>query len=219
MRMSELSWARWFKEGEFLSYQDEAVRRYKMVLEREFARYVWTWPESVAPRVISGPHTVEDLETTKMAHPGKAVEGGQIWQLIFGWDKQLYYYVHLPTDVDRHGVAKKPKPTVAFPTVAHYEPDMSPFQSPSFITEHFLARPITPLIALSCYNQQAITLRPKVNFLINRLGLEDIGEEEKGKLTPAEDRFAELLDKLYRHVTPCRPISLLPVRAPAVAPT
>ncbi|MBW2674749.1 MAG: hypothetical protein JRD89_15285, partial [Deltaproteobacteria bacterium] len=56
-----------------------------------------------------------------------------------------------------------------------------------------------------------------IRFLVNKLELELLGYEKDGELYPAEPRYEEVLDKLYRRVIPHRPLSLMPVRAPAEA--
>jgi len=206
-------WAEWIKEGHFisvLSTVDARLRRYFFVVRREFSHFEYTWEEDIKAGSPSGPYTIDDLENT-------AKEWAQLWQLIFGIDRQVYIYTHVPTDVDRHGVAKKPKPSAALREVGHYQPWISPWHAPSFVTEHFLVRPDTPFIAVSAYNPETITLKPKLNFFINKLELEKIGEEEAGELRPSEPRFAETLEKLYKRLIPHRPITLMPVRAPATA--
>jgi len=90
---------------------------------------------------------------------------------------------------------------------------------PSFITEHFMLRPETSRIAFSAYNPQDISVKPYLRIMIAKLVTERLGTEQAGVLTPTHDRWRETLDKLYRRVIPHRPITLLPVRAPAVAPT
>jgi len=193
-------WSDWLKEGYFVSYQstvDAATRKYFFITRREWSHYEYVWPEDVAPGVSSGPFTVADLENTSA--PEK-----QLWQLVFGVNKQVYLYTHVPTDVDRHGVAKKPKQTAALRQVGHYEPGISPWHQPSWLTEHFLIRPDTPFIAVSCFNRagyawgddgygdyRAITFHHgvnpiKLNFHLAKLELEKIGEETEGKLTPSD---------------------------------
>ena len=44
---------------------------------------------------------------------------------------------------------------------------------------------------------------------------ERIGYEQNGVLTPMANRWKEVLEKLYKRVIPHRPITLMPVRAPA----
>ena len=210
--MSEKWSPGWLVEGHFISYEDpvDEVVRYAFIKKREFAHYEYTWPEAVEPGVLSGTETVTNLEVTVIRK--------QVWQIIFGFKEKGRYYVHLPVDVDRHGIAKRAKPTLAFPTVAHYEEWMSPWDNPDWITEHFLIRPITPTIAFSYHNMNPVAVTPRINFFINKCDLELLGYEKEGALYPAQDRYREILDKLYRRVVPHRPLSLMPVRAPAEAP-
>jgi hypothetical protein len=44
---------------------------------------------------------------------------------------------------------------------------------------------------------------------------ERIGTEYEGVLTPTANRYKEILEKLYKRLVPHRPITLMPVRAPA----
>jgi len=45
-------------------------------------------------------------------------------------------------------------------------------------------------------------------------------EVEDGQIVqkPSNDMYREVLDKLYKRMVPCRPITLSPVRSPATAP-
>lgn len=238
-------WADWIAEGHFisvLSTVDAGARKYFFVKSREFSHYEYEWAQTIGALSFDGPRTINNLENTAKADT-------QIWQLIFGIDKQVYVYVHVPVDVDRHGVAKVPRQTAAFRTVGHYDGWMSPWMQPSWVTEHFLIRPDTPFIAVSCYNPQAITLTPRLNFFINKLDLEKLGEEKEGLLIASDfpqlqynprsgaiasretgevskvteeqlkkqSRWMETLELLYRRRIPHRPVTLMPVRAPATA--
>ena len=205
------SWANWLKEGFFYSYREQQVRKFFNVMYRDFAHFEYTWEEDIAPGATSGPVTINDLETTKE---------NQVWQVIFGISHDVYIYVHLPTDVDRHGVAKVPKQTANLREVGHYRMQDSWWDKPNFITEHFLLKPEVPYIAFSAYNPRNITFRHaynpiKLNFYIAKCEMEQIGEETKGQLQAADGRFNETLDKLYRRVIPHRPLTLVPLRAPA----
>jgi len=201
----------WLVEGHFISFEDpvERVTRYAFIKRREFADYEYTWPESIAPGETSGPHTIGYLEPT--------VNLRQCFQIVFGVKGEAWIYVNLPVDVARHGLPKIPKPTAAVREVAFYTQHMSPFDQPSWVTEHFLIRPITTFIALTAYNPTGIAVTPRIRFLVNKLELELLGYEKEGELHPAEPRYEEVLDKLHRRVIPHRPLSLMPVRAPAEA--
>ena len=206
----------WLREGYFISYLREGVRYYEHVIQRDWAHWEYTWPETISAGSPSGPFVPAQLEVTKGYDP--RTNTNRIWQMIFGIKGQVYIYVELPTDVHRHGIPKVPKPSSTMREVSHYEEWMSPFKEPSFITEHFMMRPETFRIAFSAYNPNEIDIRPKLNIFIAKMITERIGHVENGRLVPAQDRFREVLDKLYRRVIPHRPITLMPVRAPAEAP-
>jgi len=200
----------WLSEGHFISYKDERKTRYAVVTRWEFAHIEYTWPELILPTYSSGPYTIEDLEVT--------AERTQLYQFIFGILGDVYIYVHLPVEVDRHGLAKRPKATATLREVGHYTQDMSPYERPSWITEHFLIRPIATFVAFSAYNNKTVTQMPKLNFYVNKCELEYIGYEEDGNLYPSKTIYRETLDKLYRKVIPHRPITIRAVRAPVEAP-
>jgi hypothetical protein len=182
-----------------------------MVLFRDWAHIEYTWEETIAAGGTSGPITIANLETTKE---------NQIWQVIFGLSHDVLIYVHIPTDVDRHGVAKVPKQTATLRQVGHYRMQDSWWDKPSFITEHFLLKPEVPLIAFSAYNPQSIAFQEdynpiKLNIYLAKCEMEQIGEVANGEQQAAAPRYNETLDKLYRRVIPHRPITLVPLRAPA----
>lgn len=204
-----VTWAKWLEEGYFYSYLQEKTRFYFMVYSRDFAHVEYQWPNTIATLTLDGPVTPADLETT---------DTKQIWQIIFGITPQCRIYVSMPTETARHGVAKKPQWTTTFSTVGHFEAEMSQWEQPSWITEHFMVRPITTFIAFTCYNPNVITIRPRLNFYIAKCDMEPIGSEYNGVLTPASNRYSETLEKLYKRLIPHRPLTLLPVRAPAEAP-
>jgi len=201
----------WLVEGHFISFEDpiNKVVRYAFIKRREFSVYVYEWPESVSPGDTSGPYTIEYLEPT--------VNLKQCFQVVFGIKGEGWIYVNLPVEVMRHGLPKIPRPTAAVREVAFYDQHMSPYDQPDWVTEHFLLRPITTFMALQVYNPTDINVKPKVKFLVNKLDLELLGYEREGELRPESPRYEEVLDKLYRRVIPHRPLSLMPVRAPAEA--
>ena len=183
---------------------------------RDFAHYVYALPTIPAGETVEG-QIPDDLEVTLSYNP--KTNRNYIWQVIFGIKGQAYIYVQLPTDTKRHGTAKRPWHSKEFREVAHFEEWMSPFHEPSFITEHFLKRPETYRISFDAYNPTNIDLTDvKLNFLINKLVTERIGTESEGVLEPTRPKFKEVLIKLSQRLIPCRPISILPVRMPAVAP-
>lgn len=186
-----------------------------MVKRRDIAHIEYEWEESIATVTESGPVTISDLEVT--------TPWTQMHQIIFGVMPQCYVYVQLPTDIERHGLPKRPKHTSAYWTVSHFGMHDSPFDNPSWNTEHFMQRPIDPYIALTIYNKLEISITPQLNFFINKMELEHIGDEQAdGTLEVAKDasgrpimKWQETLEKLSKRMIPHRPITLLPVRAPA----
>jgi len=208
--------AGWLKEGHFISYRIENTRYYEHVIMRDFAHYEYEWPEIIEAGKTSGPYVPNRIEVTRGY--SKQTNLNYIWQMIFGIKGQVYIYIELPTDVHRHGLPKAPKPSRELRQVSHFEEWMSPYREPSFITEHFLMRPVTYRIAFSAYNPQSINIKPWLNIFIAKIVTERIGTEINGVLTPTANRWAETLDKLYRRVIPHRPITIMPVRMPAEAP-
>jgi len=209
----------WLKEGHYLSYKLEGITYYERVLMRDLARYVYELPTVDADGISEG-NIPDDLEITKGYN--ERTHLNHIWQIIFGIKGEVYIYVQLPTDIKRHGTAKKPWYSREHYEVAHFEEWMSPFHEPVFITEHFLKRPETYRISFDVYNPTRISITPKLNFIIAKLVTERVGTEaytEVGlELTPTQPRWGEVLKKLYQRTIPCRPITILPVRMPATAP-
>ena len=213
-------WSDWLREGYFIRYTREGVTYYEQVVARDFAHYVYDWPETVNALSENGPTVPANLEVTVGYDDKKKTN--RLWQLIFGIDGEIYVYVELPTDTHRHGIPKLPKPSSTVRTVSHYEEWMSPFIEPTFITEHFMMKPDTDRIAFDIYNPNAINMPAiKLRFLIAKMITERIGTEyydEAGlHLEPTRNAWSELLDKLYRRVVYCRPITILPITAPAVS--
>ena len=207
----------WLKEGYYISYLRDGVYFFEHIIQRDLAHWEYDWPETITTGVESGPDVPALLEITKGYD--SRTNTNHIWQIIFGIKGQIYLYVELPTDLHRHGIPKRPKPGTTQWTVSHFEEWMSSFMEPTFVTEHFMMRPETLQIALSAYNPNAISMTDvKLNFFINKMVTERIGTIANGVKSPSRPRFTEILDKLYRHAIPCRPITLLPVRAPAEAP-
>ena len=207
----------WLNEGTIISYIREGVVYYELVLQRDLAHWVYEWPETVSVETESGPYVPELLEITKGYDSG--TNTNQIWQMIFGIRSQAYIYVELPTDLHRHGIPKRPKPGTAQWTVSHFTETMSPYIDPTFITEHFMMRPITLQICLSAYNAENTDLTDvKINFFINKMITQRLGTVTAGIRKPTRSRFTEVLEGLYKRMVQCRPITLMPVRAPAESP-
>jgi len=225
MRLANwLDWSSWLREGYYVSYELNGVTYYEHILRRDLAHYVYTWFEEIESGVESGPRVPDDLVMTQGYDPNSNTN--RIWQLIFGIKGQVFIYVELPTDIHRHGVPKVPKPGSAKRDVSHFEEWMSDFHEPEFVTEHFLIDPFADRINLSAYNPQDITITPQLNFFINRMITERIGTEENGALsTPVlrnetmtqriKERWSDTLLKLHKRQIPFRPITIMPVRAPA----
>lgn len=206
----------WIKEGHFISFNVEGVTYYEQCIQRDFAHWEYPWFETIQPGIESGPQVPEYLEITKSYDENSFTN--QIWQLIWGMKGQALLYVELPTDTHRHGIPKQPKPSALNRRVSHFEEWMSPYFEPSFITEHFMMRPDLDRINFSAYNPMAQAMQNLVlNFFINKMKTERIGTAYNGTTAPTRDRWADTLDKLYRKLIPCRPISLYPVTAPAEA--
>ena len=211
-------WSSWLKEGYFITYKDEDVRYYEHIIRRDLAHWEYTWEESIATVTESGPFVPSLLEITQGYTPKNRLN--RIWQMIFGIKTQTYIYIELPTDLHRHGIPKDPKPSSTNRKTSHFTEWMSPFMEPTFVTEHFLQKDMgINQIAFDAYNPTDITLTPELNIFLNKLVTERIGTESiqdgRLQLEPTEGRFSEVLDKLYRRVIPVRPLTMLPVRAPA----
>lgn len=205
----------WIKEGYFISYLQDSIWYYEYVIMRDFAHWEYPWFEAIPSYTESGPQVPDLLEITK-GYDQNTYEN-QIWQLIWGMKGQCLLYVELPTDTHRHGIPKQPKPGSFNWRVSHYEEWMSPYDEPTFLTEHFMMRDDLAQINLSAYNDNPQTITPVLNFFINKLRTQRIGMATCGNQTPTQPCWADTLDKLYRKVIPCRPISLYPVTAPAEA--
>jgi len=203
----------WLKEGYFISYVSNGIRYYEHVIQRDLAHYEYEWHETISAGSPSGPKVPDYLVVTK-EYDEKTNEN-RIWQLIFGIKGQVYIYVELPTDIHRHGLPKVPKPSADLRQISHFEEWMSPYQEPTFLTEHFMMKPGFDRIAFSAYNPQDIDIKPWLNIFVNRMITERIGTEQNGVLRPTANRWKEILEKLYKRVVPHRPITLMPVRAPA----
>ena len=213
------NWSSWIKSGHFISYYDESVQYFEYVRQRDMAHWEYDWYEDIAAGSESGPVVPTNLEITQGYQ--KSTNTNRIWQMIFGIKSQAFIYIELPTDLHRHGIPKEPKPTSNNRRVSHFTEWMSPFNEPSFITEHFLMRPALDYIGLDAYNPTGIALTDlTLNFFISKLVTERVGSatptDEGMLIEPTSQRWAEAMDKLWRRVIPCRPLTLMPVRAPAV---
>ena len=210
-------WSDWLREGYFISYLVEGVRYYEHIVQRDLGHWEYDWPETVESLEESGPFVPATLEITRGFDA--TTNTNRLWQMIFGIKGQCMIYVELPTDLHRHGIPKAPKPGSAMWYTSHFEEYMSPFIAPTFLTEHFMIRPWNQQIAFSAYNPDAIDDTDlRLNIFLAKLATERIGTVQMGVKTPTAPRWTETLDKLYRRVIPHRPLTILPVRAPAEAP-
>jgi len=210
-------WSDWLRPGYFISYIKDRVRYYEHITQRDLGHWEYAWPETIDPTTTSGPFVPETLEITRgydaVNHTNR------LWQMIFGIKGQSLVYIEMPTDIHRHGIPKDPKPSAANRFTSHFEEYMSPFYEPTFLTEHFFMRPETQQIAFDAYNPDAIADTDlRLNIILAKLATERIGTSSAGIITPTEARWTETLDKLYKRAIPCRPITIMPVRAPAEAP-
>ena len=217
-------WSSWIQEGHFISYFRESTKIYEHVISKDFGHWEFDWPESITRLAgESGPFVPDNLEITRGYD--NSTNTNQIWQILFGINYQVLIYIELPTDIHRHGIPKAPKPSTSMRRTSHFNEWMSPWHEPSFITEHFMIRPETQQVAISAYNPNRITITDlKLNFILNKMITERIGTEgvsDMGQyvITPSRPRFQEVLDKLTKRVIPCRPLTILGVRAPADAPS
>jgi len=206
-------WSNWLKEGYFISYVRNGTRYYEHITARDLAHYVYEWHETISAETTSGPLVPEDLVMTKGYDSG--TNQNRVWQMIFGIKTQVYIYIELPTDIHRHGLPKVPKPRPGFREVSHFEEWMSDFHEPTFLTEHFMMKPGYDRINFSAYNPNSISIKPYLNVFIARMITERIGTEQNSVLRPTSERWKETLEKLYKRLIPHRPITLMPVRAPA----
>lgn len=219
----------WIREGDNISYTIEGITYYERVVSRDLAHYEWPWggtethsatPVTIGAEASSGPYIPGAIEMTKGYDSDHNTN--QIWQAIFGIKGQALIYIELPTDTKRHGLPKLTWPTNDFKPIAHFDENMSPFLEPTFITEHFFKYRETHQIEFDAYNPHSIDLTDVwLNFFINKMVTERIGKSfaSNGDITYAATypHFEELMKKLYQRLVPCRPISILPVQAPAVA--
>jgi len=212
-------WSSWIQEGWYISFLRDDSRIYEVVSLRDLAHWEYDWEGGTIESLHdSGPYAPADLEITKGYDP--KTNTNHIWQMIFGIKGQAYIYIELPTDIHRHGLPKIAKPGTKTMRISHFEEWMSPFMEPSFLTEHFLIRPENTFINFSAYNPQSIAITDlKLNIFIAKLITERIGSETRGILAATSERWNETLDKLYRRVIPHRPLTLLPIRLPAEAPS
>ena len=216
------SWTgRWLLEGDFLSFWEETYERFFFVRRRDFAHLEWEfgYPDiaeadrPIAPGETGGPYTFEGIKPTMWSEKTNIF---QIYQWIAGIKPDVKWYIQLPSEQKRHGTPKLPWPKKGYPEIAHFTMQMSPFDRPTFFTEHFLVPKLCDTAGIEVYNPLPITVTPYFNFYINKLELEFIGDvTQAGERIPASTRYTDVLENLYRKVAKYRPITLFPVSAPA----
>ena len=218
--------AGWIKDGQNISYRREGIQYFEKIVRRELLHWEYPWHENIVHGTQSGPEVPEILEITKGYNKKSHIN--HIWQVIFGIKGQVYVYVELPTNIHRHGLPKQAKPGTTNRAVSHFEDWMSPYHEPTFLTEHFMMRPITERINLTAWNPEEDYVRGGMrsvilNFFINSMATERIGtayyDDELGLvLEPERKIMKQTLDKMYTHQIPVRPITLTGVPMPAAAP-
>lgn len=223
------SWTpRWIWDGDRISFVDPTaeppMRRYYHVRRRDFAHVEWEfgWPtvaeedRPIAPGEVAGPYGFQHIKPTTWSEARKQ---GQIFQWIAGVKPDVKWYIQLPSDTKRHGTPKLPWPKKNYPEVAHFTMQMSPFDRPTFFTEHILVPKLCDLFGIEVYNPLPITVTPYFNFYINKLDVEHIGDityTEEGILKQAARRYyQELLDNLHKGLAKCRPLTLFSVAGAA----
>ncbi len=99
-------------------------------------------------------------------------------------------------NVRNWGTDKKPIATSTLREVGHRTSEESPFERPSFVTEFFLQKDGSfDYPGVFAYNPTERTLKPELNFIINKTILEKVTD-------------ADTLLKLQKKLIPYRPITL-----------
>ncbi|MBA7489853.1 hypothetical protein ES702_00387 [subsurface metagenome] len=225
------SWTpRFLYEGDRFSFIDPTaeppMRRYYRVRRRDFGHIEWEfgWPDieaadrPIAPGQVAGPYGFEAIKPTTWSEPKKQ---GQMFQWIAGIKPDVKWYIQIPSDVKRHGTPKMPWPKKNYPEVAHFTMQMSPFDRPTFWTEHFLLPKLCDVFGIEVYNPLPITVLPFFNFYLNKLDIELIGDvtytDEGIVKIAAHSYYEELLDCLHKGLKFARPITLFGVQGAAAA--
>ncbi|MBA7501120.1 hypothetical protein GH146_02830 [archaeon] len=224
------SWTpRFLFEGDRISFIDPTsespMKRYYHVRGRDFSHIEWEfgWPEvqpedrPVAPGQVAGPYSFPQIRPTTWS---ETLKQGHMFQWIVGIKPDVKWYIQLPSETKRHGTPKLPWPKKNYPEVAHFTMQMSPFDRPTFVTEHFLIPKLCDTFGIDVYNPLPITVTPHFNFYINKLNIELIGDvtytEDGILLTAAHRYYEELLENLHKGLKFARPITLFGVAgAPA----
>ena len=177
---------KWISEGHFLKIYD----KFYYVDAAEVGFYEYTWSKSIDANTLSDPEDIEDL---------KPISLDRLFQCAFGVEEGVLAYINIPADKARFGTEKKPSQDSNNRRIGWIDYNSSPYEDPSLErTEFFTQKEGSfeyPRITI--YNQLARRIKPHIFFMINRMKLIQIGEEEK-----------ELLQKLHKKLIPSRPLTL-----------
>lgn len=179
----------WIEEGFFIRLATPQFneKQFYFIDQTEKANYLYTWTSSITKDTESGPLNVEDL---------KPLATNRLYQCIFGIKGACYIYLNSPLNVRLWGTDKKPIASSSLREVGYRTQEDSPFDAPSFVTEFFLQKDGSfDFPAVTSYNPTERALTPKLKFLINKMVIEKVTEEET-------------LMKLKKKLIPYRPITL-----------
>jgi len=180
---------KFLEEGFFLrlTTPERKTKEFYFVDRAVIARYVFTWPATIAKDTEDGPRNVEDL---------KPLAIDRLYQGIFGIKTACYIYMNLPLNARLWGTDKRPIASSSLRAVGFRDLNDSPYENPTFMTEFFLQKDGSfDYPAMYAYNPTERTLEPKLNFLINKLEIEKVTEPV-------------VLEKLEKKLIPYRPITL-----------
>jgi hypothetical protein len=179
----------WLEEGFFvrLTTPERYTKEFFFVEQTEHARYKYTWAATIAKDTEDGPRNIEDL---------KPLATDRLYQCIFGIKTACYIYLNLPLNTRMWGTDKRPIASSSLREVGYRTADESPYEQPSFVTEFFLQKDGSfDYPGLYAYNPTERTLKPKINFLVNKTVIEKVTD-------------AVVLEKLEKKLIPYRPITL-----------
>lgn len=180
---------KWLEEGYFIRlFTPETGKKiFYFITHTEPARYIYTWAATIAKNTEDGPREVEDL---------KPLAINRLYQGIFGIKTACYIYLNLPINTRMWGTDKKPIAVSSLREVGFRDQNESPFEYPSFVTEFFLQKNGSfDYPAMFAFNPTERTLKPQLNFLLNKMVIEPVTDDE-------------VLEKLGRKLIPYRPITL-----------
>lgn len=157
----------WLKQGYRIGIKYmNTPEKFYFITNTKPARYVHKWSKDITLDNVSGPENITKLE------PGRKEV---LYQTIFGIKPNVYIYTNLPADTRLGGIAEEAEARSGFREIGAITQDMSIFDAPDFVTEMFLMKDTTQEYPfLYAYNPTNRTLRPSLNFLINKCDLEEI---------------------------------------------